>query len=941
MKLFCYTILCISLSVASAARVSTQRRLQDATALAVKKHTESDDVAKGYFGCSSQTTCGGCLAASPKMTMRSDTFCKWCPQEWWYGMGSAYKRNATGVCRQSSSKSEICGGGSKWITYNGGKAGGEKAPDVEVATAMCPKGEAPVLSWERTKLQQLKARQLQEPRLLAISMLLLNLDIDRLNRFHATHPLLFDALMYKSKSQVAANYAWKVTVWGSTWIPIVGGAISLGLGIATSASEYGVDVFSTMVEAQQRTQASLCSKGRKASLEYFLDVTYGLLQTTYQKILDHENITDLEHKHKKTIANAKTGARLGAADEILSSGYSRVGKVMLHSGLFVGGFFTFGLTWLISAGIGLAEMSVEWSTAWAAAAHLEDKTLLLVDLARQADQSEWLSEKAIKCSITDWDRGVNPCPDRVINLNDKEEDKADDEGEETGEEVVNDEVEEDEGAEDEGSAPVRTFGKRAQGFNGGTISTTPLNCVRSSPWGFHEEVVPRAEFGADGICVPRARAGLEDGLPCVTHQACSSSYCHFDPRQMYFFSDHERKFCASDDQHCTPLLRQLHTLQMSQVDASEETIAALGKFTGVYKGSYHSPMYATTGTCATPCLAKDIGRGNCGAIAAGAAEMAGSTATKYDFGVRQTNRVFVDDNHGYELVGHGHCGTTRDMQGEGFRTLQSHVEVDVPYDEEDFLQFCAKECFSNQLGVCRSFSVYRRSGACRLHLGTADVAPKLHGEGPEGHAHTSCYSLLQWPQDGYQPWNMEWSNYRMDLDSLVGGLESQDDVTADVALRAVRAAYKDFCKGHDECPHPDEWDADDASRMLRFTAPLSAEQLRTAHEFIDPGSTEQPAKPGQKIKIRAMLQRRHGFGEGWRQFFLHQNDDSIIAEVVSYDKMEPEHSSAALPKYDLGWVQQIEAQAVQKKLRTPADEWDLVAADALVAGASAGGSESP
>jgi len=182
-------------------------------------------------------------------------------------------------------------------------------------------------------------------------------------------------------------------------------------------------------------------------------------------------------------------------------------------------------------------------------------------------------------------------------------------------------------------------------------------------------------------------------------------------------------------------------------------------------------MYATTGTCATPCLAKDIGRGDCGAIASGAAETAGSTATKYDFGVRQTNRVFVDEHHAYELVGKGHCGTTRDSEGDVFRSLQSAVEVDVPFDEEDILQYCANSCFKGKpemgvRGVCKSFSVYKRSGACRLHMEPANLAPKLHSDTPEGHSQASCYSLLQWPHDGYQPWNMEWTTYRADLDSL-------------------------------------------------------------------------------------------------------------------------------------------------------------------------------
>jgi len=121
--------------------------------------------------------------------------------------------------------------------------------------------------------------------------------------------------------------------------------------------------------------------------------------------------------------------------------------------------------------------------------------------------------------------------------------------------------------------------------------------------------------------------------------------------------------------------------------------------------------------------------------------------------------------------------------------------------------------------------------------------------------------------------------------------------------------------------------------MLRFTAPLSAEQLRKAHEKIDPGSTEHPAKPGQKIKMREMLRRPHGFGEGWRQFFLFQEDDNINAELSRFDTMEPEGAEAAHHKYDLDWVQQVEAQSVQKQLRTAEDDWDLVEADALVSDA--------
>jgi len=236
---------------------------------------------------------------------------------------------------------------------------------------------------------------------------------------------------------------------------------------------------------------------------------------------------------------------------------------------------------------------------------------------------------------------------------------------------------------------------------------------------------------------------------------------------------------------------------------------------------------------------------------------------------------------------------------------------------DELLQACADYCKADAAFACESFSARilpEEDGmVCDLYDQVADTA---HDTGD-----SSCYTLTEsWPLDVYQPWNIEWSFYLMNLRGVMKALLSTSK--AEQSLKAVRKAYPGYCKENvfsktqQHCLPPKDWTDWDAVNVLRFGAPLSFHQLQDVHEEIFPGSTEKIAVGGDKIKVLDLLNRPHGFGMAWRSY-LHESAISK-ARDVEYTK--------APSMRDKLWVQRVEVRAFQYKLRTHDGLWDLGAA---------------
>merc|ERR1712151_790874 len=137
--------------------------------------------------------------------------------------------------------------------------------------------------------------------------------------------------------------------------------------------------------------------------------------------------------------------------------------------------------------------------------------------------------------------------------------------------------------------------------------------------GHHLGKIPQGLLSPEGRCQPSTEPLLSDGLPCLTHESCSSNYCHFDTRLQYFFSDHDRVYHPRHREQVA-IPDQLHSMQVQEVMPANGTenrstlqefvgsssVRPLHEFVGVYN-SYEGVKYATTGTCATTCPKSAIG----------------------------------------------------------------------------------------------------------------------------------------------------------------------------------------------------------------------------------------------------------------------------------------------------------------------------------------------
>eukprot|EP00930_Biecheleria_cincta_P025494 TRINITY_DN18150_c0_g1_i2.p1 TRINITY_DN18150_c0_g1~~TRINITY_DN18150_c0_g1_i2.p1 ORF type:complete len:924 (+),score=148.77 TRINITY_DN18150_c0_g1_i2:59-2773(+) len=847
-------------------------------------------------GCTSKTSCSECLMHHPFLT--GGNFCRWCPQQFWYGPSHALvTADRAGVCRAQESVNEVCGGGLKWInvrdsTNTSQQGTGRRALDAEEAKNFCPAPEEESFRLH-SQLKYLRGEDLKDPVLLDTTLALLNLDLQRMKRFRITNPSLFNR-SFDARGGWASeigSYAWKTTLLGANFIPVAGGMISFGLGLATSGAQATAEEVNSMLEAQKNSQANLCSKGRKAKLEYFTDVTYGMLHEHYQEVqrLSQDALDQKRNDTLKTGLVGSGGQAINQVSDTLSGNRARAASAVVHTGLFVGGFFNFGITWVVGTSLGAVELAAEISAHYGKAKSLSQKMFLLTGLARQMDLGAW-STDLVRCYITDVDDGRDPCP--PIELPD----------------------------------------------NSGSLQRV---CSRSSPWNHHLEKIPEGELSSEGRCVPRPRTGLENGLPCVAHEGCQSSYCHFEPRLQYFFSDHPRKQCDGKvgERRCRNIFDELLAFQVAEVPLPNRTgneklwNVRPGDFTASYQGSYKGPLYATTGTCATACKKESVGQGSCAELSIGGtkADKRVSLLGRFQFGVRQRNRIFAGDGDGYARIGDGMCAVFLDSQDvledEAFHNHPLAIEATVQAEgvASVALQDCAHRCKTKnqQEFDCRAFTFEHLTGRCHLH---ASAANSVHASLQSIHPSTqmaTCYSAIpSWPLEIYQPWNVEWSTYWMNLERLANILMDTTDEQAELrerALHAVQRAYAGYCGNSEHCLPPEEWQAADAALMIRFDAPLSVDQLRRVREETEPGTTEDVAKPGSTIAVREMFLRPNGFGAAWRNFL----GLATVNEVASEVRRSLFGEKVSFSARDKTWVQQLEARAMQYSLRTPDGHWDL------------------
>ena len=435
---------------------------------------EQEDADFWERGCGSKTSCSECL-----MHLTGGHFCRWCPQQFWYGPSRALPtENGTGVCRAPEFVNEVCGGGLKWIYVRDGtnlsqQGIGRQASGMEEAKNFCPSPEEESFRLH-PQLKYLRGKDLADPAMLDKTLALLNLDLQRMKRLRITNPSLFNRSFDPSNAwaREIGSYVWKAGVVGATFIPFVGETaevLSFGLDLATSGAEATAEEAYSILESQKSSQANLCSSGRQAKLEYFTDVTFGMLHEHYQDVqrLSQDALEQKRNDTLKTGLVGSGGQAINQVSDTLDGNEAKATKAVVHTGLFIGGFYTFGITWIVGTSLGAAELAAEMSAHYGKAKSLSQKMFLLTGLARQMDLGAW-STDLVRCFITDVEDGRDPCP--PIQLPD----------------------------------------------SSGLLHRV---CSRSSPWNHHLEKIPEGELSSEGRCVPRPRPSLGTGLPCVAHRA--------------------------------------------------------------------------------------------------------------------------------------------------------------------------------------------------------------------------------------------------------------------------------------------------------------------------------------------------------------------------------------------------------------------------------------
>lgn len=885
-------VLAVSLGTADA------RRTRPSLAMGVSSGQAS---AIPLSSCAKYANCESCLQASTYTMLDTiaDTYmpCKWCPKRFWHGSAKAFaSKDALGVCADADATISLCGddGGRRW-DFVGKSAQNMNSTSAQLANEASAKWYCPKLPAERSttdawvvhELGELTSEDIENLEVLHIILGLLSLDFQRMNRLQTYHPILFGELF--DSTMPITRYVWEATVFGIGFAPgaeWIGGGLALGLGIATQVADHREEELNRLQESSRTSQEGLCSTGREAKLQYFVDVSFGSLWDAYVSVFDLSNwsVAESHQKSAKKSVSGKLGQHSSAITKQANTGAYKVLSGLFHVGMLVGGFFTGGVTWAIDTVVGSGEALVMWSSKWLSTQSLKEKTYLLTALSRLVDGAMWHESQPHneECSITD----PNACP------------------------------------------PVRLEKDLVM----------HRVCSRISPWENHVSVNPHGEQSPRGRCQPRVRIGLEDGMPCVAHEGCSSGYCHFEPRLSYFFSDHVRKFCPNaylNDTHtvlCTPAKLQLFSLQAIALNPAlhelqgpahkDDPVRRPREFMGDYQGSFDGPLYATTGTCATAC--STAGSGDCAELSL-ADSGKDSRQVKYGFGLRLPGWIFTHEKQGFEHLGQGACGESvvrnrREM--EATRLLPVKV-LNMAHarkaGDAAALDACARACWGN--GRCRSFAYSQESSSCLLYGRHADrLVPQ-----PGWH----CYSqVLPWPMTVYQPWNTEWLHYLEDLKIVLRHLEDDSPRIYGPALRATLRAYGSFCEDidpadtetYEDCAIPEEPEEaakEVASSFLTLVAPLSAKQLRWVRDQVMPlAFMDIPAKAGDTISVEELFERPHDLAEGWRGYFL---ASGLPRTWEDWRRLQTRSVSKA-------WAQEIEKMAVSLRLRTKDGRWDFRAA---------------
>jgi hypothetical protein len=598
------------------------------------------------------------------------------------------------------------------------------------------------------------------------------MDLRRLRIFQDTNPWLFKHNFDHGSGSVL-KYAWKGTILGFGFLDLgFGGILSSAIALAAGGI---TDVTEEFMKDMSASQKRLVEKGRSAGLQYFSDVTFGVLKECFLSVrkLPQEKIAQLQ----QSLVRNDGGTFAGQFHQAHSSTAGKAIKFTTQAGLFAGGFFTGGVTWLIGAGLGVADYTSAVTAEEVSKHAAETKLELLLGIARSRGESAW-GETGEACSITTRIGKESPC------------------------------------------APLAPPGSEG--------TPVPRFCSRGSMWDHHVVAIPEGEISPEGRCFPTHLPQLPDGFPCHDHSNCKSSYCHYEPRLQFFISDHTRRYCEQGADNCYASILQLSSLSKAVPrPASDIEFESLQKtlfeFVGTYD-SYEGVEFATTGTCATACPFPEIGSGSC--------SHAGHSGK---FGVRKTRTDSVDEKITFEKddglsspvrfekIGDGMC-----INHDGELPVIEEIELSTNSGKE-----CAGHCAT--LGFS-AFTINRVDGVfkCKLHKGRPGTVEKTI----VGNA--ACYDIeLPWPLDAYQPWNRVWRNYRAEVRQILGKLHADEENTLPkirFAYRSYcvepdtrRSSYPVLLKG---CVGPSQWDAIMAASALTHMSPLSAKQLHTLYAQI-------------------------------------------------------------------------------------------------------------
>jgi len=874
--------------------LDTPRNPQDGSLVQDTANTTDEDARKS--GCRDAQTCQICLQSTPA--------CKWCPSSAWVGDAKQLVGNEKqGVCSAVAAAKTACGGVG-WFQYRKTpftvKPEAKRATDDNEADLFCPfvqsKNAGPgVQKMSRMTASTLLRSKINDTESLLENLISLNADLNRLNLFRSTNPALFDAKFGVSGSSAAtaAKWTWKLASWGSTFIPVWGSIVSFSLGTLTDLAE---SMQAALVH-QGRSQDLLISKGRDATLQYFHDVMFGDVFRLYTQVfsLSHEEVAAKQHDIGDSVFAGKTGVAAAKYSEVRKTKTAKVLTLAGHTGLFVGGFFTFGATWIANTAWGISDLAAAASTEAAIREATKLKTTLLLSLARQYDDEVWNSTDATKCDTTDWFRGVDPCPAVAV-----------------------------------GSGADRVL--------------KPQVCSRSSPWGSHHGHVKKGLLAPQGVCTTAPSSQFQDGLPCLSHESCQSGFCHFEPRIQYFFSSHKRAFCSrthtkmakdAGKQPCLSAADQLLSLQVlslqlpneGDIISYHESVRPAHEFVGSYD-SYDGARYATTGTCAKTCPRELVGQGSCAALTLLDTPIDGNdpelSSISYDFGVVLPNRIFVGfGQQGYRKIGQGIC-----LQRDEPLFPSSDV-VWLHGNDEQAIQECAAQAWKKEMA---SFHVIQGDGEekkCHLFRQVADGV---------GVADTAqCFQQLpRWPLDIHQPWNFEWHAYMSNLGAIVEYLEQAEesrrtdkplDEPAQHVLDKVRQAYAGICVLGDPCPKPELWSESEAIHMLQYVAPLGAKQLSVLRAEIDPEFKRGGEyKQEQKVRISDLMKRRAGFGEAWKRFLIKVIQQEVDAEDRALVEGEIVHHATLSRDF----VESLQTIATDQNLVYPDGIWNLLEAQNIL-----------